>query len=214
VRLALYTYFRSSASYRVRIALHLKGLAFEPRYVHLLRKEQTAPAYRDLNPQGLVPTLVDGSTVLTQSLAIIEYLEETHPEPPLLPATAAERAQVRSLAYLIACDTQPLQNLRVLRYLGHELGVDEMRRTAWIIHWIRESFIALEARLAKSPLAGAYCWGDRPGLADICLVPQVYNARRFDCELRDFPRIVQISDRCLELPTFQAASPDQQDDRE
>jgi maleylacetoacetate isomerase len=214
VTLALYTYFRSSASYRVRIALHLKGLAFEPRYVHLLRKEQIAPAYRDVNPQGLVPTLVDGPQVLTQSLAIIEYLEETHPEPPLLPPTAAERAQVRSLAYLIACDTQPLQNLRVMRYLDDELGVDETRRAQWIAHWIRESFIALEARLAKRPCAGAYCWGDRPGLADICLLPQVYNARRFDCDLQDFPRIVKISDRCLELPAFQAASPDQQDDRE
>lgn len=210
--LELYTYFRSSSAWRVRIALHLKGLPHASRYTHLPHDEQRQPDYLQLNPQGMVPTLVDGSVVVTQSLAIIEYLEEAYPQPPLLPALPVDRAWVRSLALLIASDIQPLNNLRVLRYLNHVAQLDEARRSAWIRHWIREGFAALEARLAADSRRGCCCYGDTPGLADLCLVPQVYNARRHECDLDAFPLINRIAGHCANLPAFQAAAPEKQVD--
>ncbi|WP_373829676.1 maleylacetoacetate isomerase, partial [Neisseria dentiae] len=175
----LYSYFRSSASYRVRIALNLKKIPHETDFVHLLKNggEQRSAAYAALNPQKLVPALATEEGVFTQSLAIIEYLEETHPETPLLPATAAERARVRAIAQLMACDIHPLNNLRVLQYLQNHLQADEAAKNAWYAHWIREGFDALE-QLLQSPQTGRFCHGDTPTLADCCLVPQVYNAQR------------------------------------
>jgi maleylacetoacetate isomerase len=214
--LTLYTYFRSSAAYRVRIALNLKGLAYEPRFVHLLKGEQRLPEYRALNPQARVPTLVDDGQALTQSLAIIEYLEETHPEPPLLPRNPWDRAQVRALAQIIACDIHPLNNLRVLDYLKNTFGHDEAARTTWIRHWIAEGFEAFEAHLARHATrhekGGRFCFGATPTLADICLVPQAFNARRFGCDLAAFPRIRAIEEHCLSLPAFRDAAPDRQPD--
>lgn len=210
--LELSTHFRSSSAYRVRIALHLKGLPHASRYVHLAHDEQRQPDYLRLNPQGMVPALIDGPDVVTQSLAIIEYLEELHPQPPLLPASAVDRAWVRSLALQIAADIQPLNNLRVLRYLHHVAQLDEAQRSTWIQHWIREGFLALEARLQRDSRRGSCCFGDAPGLADLCLVPQVYNARRFDCDLREFPLITRIAEHCENLPAFQAAAPERQMD--
>lgn len=209
----LYSYFRSSAAYRVRIALHLKQLAHETVAVHLLRDggEQKAAAYRALNPQQLVPALTVDDQTLTQSLAIIEYLEETHPAVPLLPADAAGRARVRALAQLIACDIHPLNNLRVLQYLQQQLQADEAAKNAWYVHWIREGFDALETRL-QSPHTGRFCHGDNPTLADCCLVPQVYNARRFQVDLTAYPTIVRIDAACAALPAFQAALPENQPD--
>lgn len=214
--LQLYTYFRSSAAYRVRIALNLKGLAYEPRLVHLVRDggEQHRPQYRALNPQGLVPALVDGSRVLTQSLAIIEYLEERHPEPPLLPADAAGRARVRALAQTVACDIHPLNNRRVLVYLETRLGLAREAILGWYCHWVAEGFMGLEALLARSPDTGAFCHGDQPTLADVCLVPQVYNAIRYGCDLTAYRRVGEIHERCQALPAFRAAAPDSQPDAE
>lgn len=212
--LELHTYYRSSSAYRVRIALHLKGLPYASRYVHLPRDEQRRPDYLRLNRQGMVPVLVDGSNVVTQSLAIIEYLEEVCPQPPLLPASSVDRAYVRSLAQQIACDIQPLNNLRVLRYLGRMPELDEAQRSVWIGHWIREGFTALEARLDADARRGRCCYGDTPGLADLCLVPQVYNAHRYECDLGAFPLITRIADYCANLPAFQAAAPDNQEDAE
>lgn len=207
--LTLYTYFRSSAAYRVRIAANLKGIRYRPQFVHLLEGEQRLPAYRMLNPQGLVPVLVD-ETALTQSLAIIEYLEEAYPEPPLLPKALKDRAYVRALAAIIACDIHPLNNLRVICYLKEILNQDEKARLAWIQHWIQEGLAAFEEHLDKSP--GRFCFGDRPTLADVCLVPQIYNARRFGCDLDNFPRIQAIDQHCLALPAFQQAAPENQPD--
>jgi maleylacetoacetate isomerase/maleylpyruvate isomerase len=209
--LTLYTYFRSSAAFRVRIALNLKGLSYEPRFVHLKRGEQRAGGYLALNPQGLVPTLVHDGQVLGQSLAIIEYLEERYPEPPLLPKPAAERARVRALALAVACEIHPLDNLRVLQYLEKVLGRSEAERLAWYRHWIHEGFRALEAMLAP---AAAYCHGETPTLADCCLVPQVWNARRFECDLAPYPNIRRIYETCVRHPAFVAAAPENQPDRE
>ncbi|MBV6305311.1 maleylacetoacetate isomerase [Candidimonas humi] len=212
----LYSYFRSSAAYRVRIALNLKGLPYETVAVHLLRQggEQLLPEYRRLNPTALVPTLVDGDLVLGQSMAILEYLEETHPQPPLLPPDAAGRARVRAIAQTIACDIHPLDNLRVLKYLKHEMKVSEENKNAWYKHWVEVGLASVEAMLAGHPATGDFCHGDRPGFADLCLVPQVANARRFDCDLSGMPTIVRIEGRCLELDAFRQAAPANQPDAE
>jgi maleylacetoacetate isomerase len=209
----LYDYFRSSAAYRVRIALNLKGIEAERRFVHLRKGEQRAAEYLGLNPQGLVPTLVDGKTVLTQSLAIIEYLDETHPAPPLLPREAADRAWVRAIALGIACDIHPIDNLRVLKYLANELKVEEPARDEWYLHWIRAGFAALEAQLAARA-SGPYAAGGEPSLADICIVPQVANSQRFKMPLDPYPRLRAINEACLAHPAFDRARPEVQPDAE
>lgn len=206
----LHDYWRSSASYRVRIALEWKRLPFMRVPVHLLRDggQQHAAAYRALNPQALVPTLVDGEVVIPQSLAILEYLEETHPEPPLLPRDAAGRARVRSLALAIACDTHPLQNTRVVSYLGEQHGADDAAKAAWNRHFIELGLRAVEARLARESATGRFCHGDSPTLADCCLVPQLYNAVRWQCELTALPTLLRVRDMCLALEAFQRAMPE------
>jgi maleylacetoacetate isomerase len=210
----LYTYFRSSAAFRVRIALNLKGLSFESVPVHLLRHGgmQHTPEYAALNPSELVPTLVDDALTLVQSLAIMEYLEETRPEPPLLPSCALGRARVRALAQTIACEIHPLNNLRVLQYLEQTMKLDTQARAEWCRHWVTLGFAALEEMLTSSPETGAYCHGDTPTMADCCLVPQVANARRFDTPLDAFPNILRIEATCLTLPAFQRALPNNQPD--
>ena len=212
----LYSYFRSSAAYRVRIALNLKGLSYEYLGVHLLKNggEQLSDTYRDVNPTALVPTLIDGDVSLGQSMAIIEYLDETHPEPALLPADPVGRARVRAIAQTIACDTHPLNNLRVLKYLKRELNIDDDGRNAWYRHWVGLGLGAVETLLADSSSTGKFCHGDSPGLADLCLVPQVYNARRLECDLSAMPNIVRIDAACRELQAFDLASPDKQPDAE
>ena len=211
----LYSYYRSSAAYRVRIALNLKQLPYETVGVHLLKNggEQKQSAYRAKNPQKLVPALEDNEQVFTQSLAIIEYLDEAYPAQPLLPAAATERARVRAMAQLIACDIHPLNNLRVLGYLQNQLGADETAKTEWYRHWIQEGFAALET-LLQSEQTGRFCHGDTPTLADCCLVPQVYNARRFQVDLSPYPTIVRIVAECGALPAFQTAAPENQPDAE
>ncbi|HTJ99707.1 MAG TPA: maleylacetoacetate isomerase [Bordetella sp.] len=210
----LYSYFRSSAAYRVRIALNIKGLPYDYAPIHLLKDggQQLKPDYTRLNPQALVPTLVDGSTVLTQSMAIIEYLEEIHPAPPLLPSTPVARARVRALAQGIACDIHPLNNLRVLRYLKRDLNLSDEARDAWYRHWVETGLLALERMLADSPDTGIYCHGDTPTLADACLIPQVFNARRLDCDLSATPVIERIDAACRALPAFAQAAPENQPD--
>ena len=213
--LVLFDYWRSSACYRVRIALNLKGLAYEQRPVHLVRAggEQHAPAYRAINPQEVVPTLADGQRVIHQSLAIIEYLEESRPNfPALLPAGARDRAHVRALALLVACDIHPLNNLRVMQHLEREFGVDAESRAAWMRHWMASGFAAFEAMLAADASTGLCCHGDEPTLADACLIPQVYNARRFDLDLDPYPLIRRIDAHCLGLPAFERARPENQPD--
>ena len=207
----LYGFWRSSAAYRVRIALALKGVEWESVAVDLPADGQRRPDFLALNPQALVPALEDGGAVLAQSLAILEYLEETRPEPALLPAGAAARAEIRRLAAMVACDIHPLGNLRVLRYLRSDLGADEAAVTAWIHHWIGEGFRAMEALLAGR--AGRFCHGDAPTLADVCLVPQMYNARRFGLDLAPYPTLVRVDAACTALPAFAAAAPEAQPDR-
>lgn len=216
--LQLYSYFRSSAAYRLRIALHLKGLAFDTVPVHLLKGggEQLQSAYRAINPAALVPALQidadnDGTT-LTQSLAIMEYLDETHPQPPLLPADALGRARVRALALTVACDIHPLNNLRVLTYLSGELQASGDARNAWARHWMALGFATLEQHLAHDAATGLCCHGDTPTLADCCVVPQVFNARRFELDLAPYPTLVRIAEHCEALPAFIAAHPAQQPD--
>jgi len=210
----LYTYYRSSAAYRVRIALHCKGLDFESIPVHLLRGggEQKQPAYRDKHPLGLVPALESDAGVLTQSLAIMEWLEEVYPKPPLLPADAGARAQVRALANTIACDIHPLNNLRVLNYLTQDLALSEAQKNQWYRHWVHAGLLAVERLLEHSAAPGRYCWGDQVTLADCCLVPQVANAQRFDCPLDAMPHILRINANCLALEAFQKAEPARQPD--
>ncbi len=214
--LRLYTYFRSSAAYRVRIALNLKGLAYEAVPVHLLRDggQQNQPAYRALSPLGTVPALETEGEVITQSLAILEYLEETQPLPPLLPAPAADRARVRALAQNIACDIHPVNNLRVLQYLDKHFAATQEQKDAWYRHWVNAGLLAVEQLLAAHPATGAFCHGDAPTLADCCLVPQVFNARRFDCPLDAMPTIRRIVAACEALPAFRNAAPAMQPDAE
>ena len=212
--LVLHTYWRSSAAYRVRIALHLKGLAFESVPVHLLQDggQQRTPAFAARNPQRLVPTLQHGAAVLTQSLAIIEYLDEVWPEPSLLPSGALDRQRARALAQLVACDIHPLGNLRVLQFLEHAWSLDQEQRAQWIERWIGDGLAAFEALLARAPRSGAFCIGDAPTIADCALVPQLYNARRFGISLEAFPRIRAVEAACLALPAFDVARPEAQPD--
>jgi maleylacetoacetate isomerase/maleylpyruvate isomerase len=204
----LYTYFRSSAAYRVRIALNLKGLAYEPAFIHLQKREQAQPEYLAVNPQGRVPALALGSEVLTQSPAILEYLEEVYPDPPLLPSDPLGRAKVRAACALIACDIHPLNNLSPLSYLKHKFGQEQPAIDAWYVHWVMEGFKALEQMLSPGPFA----FGDTPTLADVYLVPQVYNAQRFKVPLDDFPKIVAVDAACNDIEAFRAAAPEMQPD--
>jgi maleylacetoacetate isomerase len=210
----LYGYFRSSAAFRVRIALNLKNIAYEQRSIHLQKGEQRAPDYLDLNPQGLVPALEEDGGVLIQSLAIIEYLDETHPEPPLLPGHPADRARVRALAQIVACDIHPIDNLRVLTYLADPFGHDPAAVATWFNHWIELGFDGLERIMASDGQTGRFCHGDEPGLADVCLVPQVFNARRHKLDLTPFPTIRRVFDNCMELAAFDRAQPSKQPDAE
>lgn len=212
----LYTYFRSSAAYRVRIALHLKGLAFESVPVHLLRDggQQHAADYAALNPNETVPSLDDNGQIVTQSLAIIEYLDETHPSPPLLPGTAADRARMRAIAQVIVSDTHPLNNLRVLQHLTRSFDLSETQKNAWYCHWVDRGLQTVEKMLASDPRTGRFCHGDTPTLADCCLAPQVFNARRFACSLEGLPTVLRISATCEELEAFQRAAPQYQPDAE
>lgn len=209
----LYTYFRSSAAFRVRIALNLKGLAWEPVFVHLARGEHRRPEYAAINPQGLVPALEDGGRLITQSLAILEYLEETYPQPPLLPADAFGRARVRSLALLVACEIHPLNNLRVLQHLRRALGQSEEQVNAWYRHWIADGLEKLEAELARGE-TGRFAHGDSPTLADCCLVPQVFNAQRFQCDTAPYPTLMRVFAECMKLEAFERAQPARQPDAE
>jgi maleylacetoacetate isomerase len=210
----LYSYFRSSAAYRVRIALGLKGLPYEYAAVHLRKGEQRTEAFRALNPAELVPALTDDRGTFTQSLAIIEYLEERHPEPPLFPDTPEARARVRAIALAIACDIHPLDNLRVLRYLMRTVGATEEVKDEWYRHWIEVGFSVLEAQLGREPATGEFCHGDAPTLADCCLVPQLANARRANIPLDPYPTLRRIEARCNALPAFAAAAPERQPDAE
>lgn len=213
--LVLHNYFRSSTSIRVRIALNLKGLTYAYVAHHLRKGENRSADYLALNPQGLVPALVlDGGKVLTQSLAIIEYLDETHPNPPLLPKTAADRARVRALAYAIACEIHPVNNLRVLDYLKSAFGADDEASGSWFRHWVDETFVPLEKMLAGDSRTGRFCHGDTPGLADVCLYAQVLNNRRFKVGMSPYPTIGRIFDACAALPQFARAAPESQPDAE
>ena len=203
----LHSYFRSSASFRVRIALALKGLAYDYVPVHLVRREQLAPGFAALSRGKLVPVLEDDNArVLTQSMAIIEYLDETCPQPPLLPADAPGRARVRAIAQDIACEIHPLDNLRVLSYLVKEMGVSEDAKNRWYRHWVETGLEAVETALA-GPGTGLFCHGDSPGLADCVLVPQIFNAQRFECRLDHVPTVMRVFEACMQLPAFQAAQP-------
>jgi maleylacetoacetate isomerase len=208
----LYNYFRSSAAYRVRIALALKGLSYDYVSVHLAKGEQYSPEFTAINPQNLVPVLEDQGHLLYQSLAIMQYLDETHPNPPLLPTDPFERNRVRSLALIIACEIHPLNNPRVLNYLTGKLTISEEQKMEWYHHWVKTGFTALEKRLAEEQGTGRFCHGDIPGFADCVLVPQVANAKRFKVDLGAFPTIVRINDECLKLEAFQKAAPERQPD--
>lgn len=211
----LYGYFRSSAAFRVRIALNLKGLIYEQAFIHLRKNDQRSESYLGINPQGLVPALIDDGPVLTQSLSIIEYLDETRPTPPFLPADPIGRARVRSLAEVIACDIHPIDNLRVLQFLSRQFGHKEPDIETWFNHWIRLGFEGIEKTLASDGKAGKFCHGDTPGLADICLVPQVFNARRYPSfDLKPYPAIMRIFDNCMKLEAFDRAVPEKQPDAE
>jgi maleylacetoacetate isomerase len=214
-RVKLYSYFRSSAAYRVRIALNLKNLPYEVMPVHLLREggQQHTPEFVSKSPAHMVPVLEDSSAMLTQSLAIIEYLEETHPHPALLPSTAAARAQVRALAMDIACDTHPLANLRVMQYLSVELKLAGGVRTEWSKHWVMTGLGVVESKLATRR-GEDYCFGNTPTMADCCLIPQVFNARRLNCDLSALPNVSRIFEHCMLLSAFQRAAPERQIDAE
>ena len=209
----LYTYFRSSAAFRVRIALNLKGLKYEPVFVHLAKGEHRQPQYASVNPQALLPTLeLDDGKRLTQSLAIIEWLDEKHPTPPLLPNEAFARARVRSLAYLVACEIHPLNNLRVLQHLKRALGQSQEQIDTWYRHWIADGLAKLEAELAGS--SGKFCHGDSPTIADCCLVPQIFNAKRYNSDLAPYPKTVRVFENCMKLEAFDRAQPSKQPDAE
>ena len=216
----LYNYFRSSASYRVRIAMNLKGLPFDYEPIHLVRNggEQRSAEFLALNPDGLVPVFIDDTRdppfTLTQSLAIIEYLDELHPEPPLLPREALERARVRALALNIACEIHPVNNLRVLKYLTQVLKVDDAAKNAWYRHWVETGLQAFEQQLVASSMTGTFCHGETPTLADLALVPQVFNARRFECDLTAMPTVLRIVEACSALDAFRDAVPSEQPDAE
>ena len=212
----LYTFFRSSASYRVRIALNLKGISYEQAAIHLRRGggEQLTAAYKAINPQALVPTLEDDGRFLTQSLAIIEYLEEKYPNPPLLPKDPADKALVRSMALVIACEVHPIQNLRVLNYVKQEYNQSDEQVNRWAQHWINIGLSALEQMIAAQPKRGKFCFGDTPTVADICLVPQLGNARRYGCDLSHYPNILDIEKTCMAIPAFANAAPEKQPDAE
>lgn len=207
----LYGYFRSSAAYRVRAALNIKGLDYKNVPVSLLSGDNKAATYLDKNPQGLVPYLSDGDAAMAQSLAMLEYLEENYPEPALLPTDRAGRARVRQIAGIIACDIHPLDNLRVLKYITSEFGISESQKIAWYHHWIIAGFSAIET-LLQDGMTGNFCHGDNVTFADLCLVPQIYNARRFDCPLEGFPNIIRIADNCNRLDAFIQAMPENQED--
>lgn len=211
--LLLHSYWRSSSAYRVRIALNLKGIVYRQNFIHLVREggQQHQAAYREVNPLGLVPALEHAGHTIVQSLAICEYLEEVFPRPPLLPEDPVSRARVRSIAQSITSEIQPLNNLGVMNYLRRELQVDDSAVKRWYAHWIARGFAAVEAWLSQPP-TGAFCHGDSPTLADCFLVPQVYNAERFDCDLGPYPNIRRIVDRCRPLPEFQQAAPENQPD--
>lgn len=212
----LYSYFRSSASYRVRVALALKGLPCEYEAIHLLKDggQQHSPAYKELNPLGIVPTLEDGEHPLTQSLGIVEYLDELHPAPPLLPESAADRAFVRSVALQVACEIHPVNNLRILQYLTKEIGVSDAQKTEWYRHWIASGFHPIEKQLASDRRVGDFVFGNSPTLADIFLVPQVWNARRFNISLEAYPTLTRLVDQAMTLDAFEAAEPARQPDAE
>ena len=212
----LYTFFRSSASYRVRIALNLKGIRYEQAPIHLRRAggEQLQPAFKAINPQALVPALEDNGRILTQSLAIIEYLDEKFPNPPLLPKDPADKALVRSMALVIACEVHPIQNLRVLNYVKSAYKQTDEQVNRWSQHWMNLGFTALEQLIVAQPNRGRFCSGDMPTLADICLVPQLGNARRYGCDLSRYPAIQGIEKNCMALPAFSDAAPEKQPDAE
>jgi maleylacetoacetate isomerase/maleylpyruvate isomerase len=208
----LYTFFRSSAAIRMRIALNCKGLAYESQIVSLPKDEHKLAAYIAVNPQGLVPALEDGGKTYVQSLAMMEYLEETYPQPALLPATAEDRAYVRAVAQIVACEIHPLNNLRTLRYVKKSYGLDEEGVNVWYRHWIAEGLGSMEAFLASCGKTGKHCYRDQVTIADCCLVPQVFNAQRFDCDLAPYPGIMAIFGHCMRLDAFIAAQPSRQPD--
>jgi len=208
----LYTYFRSSASFRVRIALNWKGIAYEPAPINLPTQENLAPAYKAVSPLGLVPTLEDGGRLLAQSLAILEYLDEAHPGPKLLPADPPDRAYVRAFSQIIACEIHPLNNLRVLRHIKRTCGLDEEGVNSWYRHWIAEGFAMMEGFLASNARHGAYCYREQVTIADCCLVPQVFNAQRYKCELSSYPTVMRIHENCMKLDAFIQAQPGRQPD--
>ena len=208
----LYTFFRSSASFRVRIALNHKGIAYDPAFVSLPKAEHLGDAFRQVSAQGLVPVLDDDKHVLTQSLAIMEYLDEVHPGPKLLPVDPFERAYVRAMSQIIACEVHPLNNLRVLKHVRKTYGLDEEGVNAWYRHWIAEGFGMMEAHIVANGLSGRYCLRDELTMADCCVVPQVFNAQRFDCDLSAYPRVMAINEACMSLPAVLAALPSAQPD--
>jgi maleylacetoacetate isomerase/maleylpyruvate isomerase len=208
----LYNYFRSSASYRVRIALALKGLAYDYKSVHLTKNQQFDESYQAVSVSRLVPLLVDGDHMITQSLAIIEYLDETHPEPALLPKDPLGRARVRAIAQDIACEIHPLNNLRVLRYLVHNMKVSDDDKNRWYRHWVETGLEVVERQLAGQP--GRYCHGDTPTMADCTLVPQIFNAKRFECRLDHVPNVMRVFDECMKLPAFDETQPSKCPDAE
>ena len=211
----LYTFFRGSSPFRVRIALNLKGLAYEPAFVHLAKGEQRMPPYGAINPQSLVPALVlDDGHVLTQSLAIIEYLDETFPQPRLIPEDALGRARVRALSLIVACEIHPLNNARTLAHLRKAMNQTDEQVNAWYRHWVADGLAKVEASLAHFPGSGRFCHGDAPTMADCCLIPQVFNAKRFDCDTQPYPTVMRIFDECMKLEAFDRAQPAKQPDAE
>ena len=208
----LYTFFRSSTSFRLRIALAYKRLNYEPHYVSLPKMEHRMPSYRDINPQGLVPLLVEGGRSLIQSMAIIEYLDEVYPDPPLMPKDPIGRVYVRSVSQILGCEIHPLNNVRVLKRLKAQFGADEAATNAWYEHWIAEGLSGLEGYLTREGMSGDFCYGNTVTMADICLVPQIFNARRFNCSLDAYPKLLAITDRCMTLDAFRTTEPSTQAD--